>query len=104
MIITKEVEITLNCVVMPHFRELGYLGLRKNQKLIVPIEHLNKGSGYIVEVECDICGEIKEMPYDTYTKVTKFDGLYYCRKNKCFTEKVKKSSFEKYGVSNTSKL
>ena len=104
MIITKEVEITLNCVVMPHFRELGYLGLRKNQKLIVPIEHLNKGSHSIVQIKCDICGEITEMEYRLFLKATKFDGLYYCRKNKCFIEKVRKSNFEIYGVYHTSEL
>jgi len=104
MIITQEVEITLNSTVMPHFRELGYLELRKNQKLIVPIEHLNKGSHSMVEIKCDICGEITEMEYRIYLKLVKFDGLYYCRKNKCFTEKVKKSNFEIYGVYHTSEL
>jgi len=89
MIITKEVEITVNSRVVSHFKELGY-NVKPNQKLTVPIEHLNKGSHSKVQIECDICGEITEMEYRAYLKAIKFDGLYYCRQNKCFTEKVKK--------------
>lgn len=104
MIIEKKVEIIVNDRVVPHFKKLGY-DVKSNQKLIVPIEHLNKGSHAIVSVQCDICKtEIKKMEYRNYLKSIKFDNLYYCRKNKCFVEKVKKSTFEKYGVSNTSKL
>lgn len=103
MLITKEVEIIVNASVVPYFRNLGY-ETGKNQKLIVPVKHLNKGSHSVVEVSCDICGEIKFMTYKDYLTKTNFDNKYYCRVNKCFTKKVKLGTLEKYGVENTSKL
>ena len=103
MLITKEVEIKVNACVVPYFRGLGYI-TGKDKMLVVPVKHLNKGSHSIVEVSCDICGEINTMPYKKYLTSTDFDGKYYCRVNKCFTEKVKLGTIVKYGVENTSKL
>lgn len=102
MLLTKEVEITLNSVMIPYYKKLGYLNLKKNQQMTIPIQHLNKGSNYFVDVKCDICNEITKVPYKIFLKLIEFDGLYYCRKNKCFTLKVKRSSLKKYGVENTS--
>lgn len=103
MLITKEVEIIVNACVVPYFRSLGYV-TGKNKKLVVPIEHLNKGSHSIVEVSCDVCGEVNKMPYKKYLVRIDFDGKYYCRVNKCFIEKVRLSTLEKYGVEHTSSL
>lgn len=103
MLLTKEIDIVVNCVVIPHFKKLGY-DFKPGQKVTIPIEHLNIGSCYKVLVMCDECGEKQEMPYKSYIKVTKYDGKYYCRKNKCFTIKVKKTTMDTYGVDNTSKL
>jgi hypothetical protein len=103
MLITKEVEIIVNACVVPYFRNLGYKTGR-NQNLIVSIEHLNKGSHSSVEVSCDICGVINNMPYKSYLNIIDFDGKYYCRVNKCFTRRVKLGTIKKYGVDNTSRL
>ena len=103
MLITKEVEIIVNSVVVPYFRNLGYI-TGKNQKLVIPIEHLNKGSHSIVDVKCDLCGCINKIPYKVYLKLTEYDGNYYCRVNKCFLEKTKKTNMDKYNVIYTSNL
>jgi len=103
MLITKEVEIKVNTRVVTYFRNLGYITGR-NKMLVVPIEHLNKGSHSVVEVSCDICGEINNIPYRSYLTIIDFDSKYYCRLNKCFTKKVRLGTIEKYGVENTSKL
>jgi len=103
MILTKEKEIIVNSRVVSYYRNLGY-NAHPNKKLIVPVEHLNKGSHIEINVKCDKCGFESFIQYKTYYMITKYDGLYYCRKNKCFTEKVKKTTLDKYGVSNTSKL
>ncbi len=103
MLITKEVEIKVNASVVPYFRRLGYI-TGKNKMLVVPVEHLNKGSHSVVEVSCDICGEVNNMPYKKYLTSVYFDSKYYCRLNKCFTKKVRLCTIEKYGVENTSKL
>ena len=103
MILTKEIEIIVNARVVAYYRSLGYT-TSKNKKLIVKVEHLNKGSHSSIEVRCDICGNISKIKYKDYLAKTEFDSKYYCRENKCFTYKVKLSNIIKYGVENTSKL
>jgi len=103
MILTKEIEIIVNSRVVPYYRNLGY-NTGANKKILIPTEHLNNGSHANIKVKCDKCGYENIIKYKTYLMITKYDGLYYCRKNKCFTDKVKKTTTEKYGVSNTSKL
>ena len=103
MLLTKKIEIIVNSRVVSHFRELGYI-TGANKKLIVLIEHLNKGSHSIVEVSCDLCNHETRMSYKDYLNIIKYDGNYYCRENKCFAEKVKKTTLDKHNVSNTSKL
>jgi hypothetical protein len=104
MIISIEVDVILNNSNINHFRNFGYDNLKNSEKLIVPLVHLSKGSHSMVNVKCDVCHEISKMEYRSYLDITKYDGLYYCRKNKCFSEKVKKSSVDKYGVSSANKL
>jgi hypothetical protein len=53
MIISEEVEIILNSANKYHFINLGY-NYKNGNKLIVPIEHLTRGSHAIVKVECDV--------------------------------------------------
>ena len=103
MLLTNKIKIKVNFSVLSHFRNLGY-DVKTNQNIEIPIEHLNEGSNYCVDVACDICGYFKDIKYRDYLKITKFDGKFYCRKNKCFTEKVKLTTLNKYGVTNTSKI
>ena len=103
MILTKKIEIVVNARVVKHYRDLGYQ-TGKNQLLNVNVEHLNKGSNIELDIKCDCCGMEYKLSYRNYLKSTKFDNKYYCRKNKCFIEKVKLSTLDKYGVDNTSKL
>ncbi len=98
MILNKEVEITVNSTVMKHFKNFGYT-VYKNCRIVVNVEHLNVGSHIIIDAQCDICkNSIKKLEYRNYIKATKYDGLYYCRENKCFSLKVRKTTFEWYGV------
>ena len=68
MILTKEIEITINSANMRHFYSLGYKDLKPKNKLVIPIEHLNNGSHSIVKVKCDICGLEKDLTYRFYLK------------------------------------
>lgn len=104
MLLTKEIEIKTNGAMIEFYKKLGY-DAKYNKKIIVSIEHLNEGSHSIVDAQCDICKDsIKKLEYRDYIKATKYDGLYYCRKNKCFSEKVKQGNFTKYGVTNVAML
>ena len=103
MILDKEVFIKVNARTVPHFRSLGYI-TGKNKMLKVNTSDLNSGSHFRINVSCDCCNHQHRIEYRQYIKKIEFDGKYYCRENKCFTQKVKLSTIEKYGVSNTSKL
>ena len=96
MILSKEVEIILNPANMKHFHSLGYDNLKRGNKLIVPIEHLNMGSHFIIRVECDICGKEKKLSYNKYIENIKKYNIYSCS-NKCAMIKNKKTCLEKYG-------
>jgi len=99
MIITKEIEITLNPANIQHFKNLGYENLKRGNKLTITVEHLNNGSHSIVRVKCDVCGTEKELTYRFYVKSMKKYGTYACS-SKCGQDKVKKTCLEKYGDKN----
>lgn len=121
MILTKEVEITINSANFKHFKSLGYENLKNRNKIIVPVEHLNKGSHSIIKVKCDFCGKEKELIYRYYNKekpyacskcggfnlietnLNKFGAEYYSQTVE-FKENCKKTCMEKYGVDNVSKV
>jgi len=69
------------------------------------IDGLTKGSHKIVKVQCDKCGTIKEMKYQTFVRITK-DGTedYYCNNKECINEKRILSLNKKYGVDNVFQL
>jgi len=99
MILTEKIEITLNSANMKHFSSLGYNNLKRGNKLIIPIEHLNNGSHSIVKVKCDICGYEKDLTYRFYLKNFNRQG-YYCCCEKCSRLKASKTNLEKYGDKN----
>ena len=103
MILTEKVEITLNSANMKHFSSLGYNNLKRGNKLIIPIEHLNNGSHSIVKVKCDVCGHEKDLIYRFYLKNFNRQG-YYCCCEKCSRLKANKTSMIKYGVEHFSNL
>ena len=99
MIITKKVEIILNSANMKHFHNLGYNELKRNEKLIVPIEDLTKSSHAIIKVKCDICGHEKDLMYRFYSKNFNNQG-FYCCSEKCSRIKANTTSVDKYGAEN----
>jgi len=102
MIISKEAEVTLNSANFKHFISLGYSNLKKGEKLIVPVEHLNKGSHSIVKVKCDVCGKEKDLMYRHYLKSFNKHNIYVCG-SKCGRMKAKLTSLNKFGVEYYSK-
>ena len=98
MILDKKVEIILNGANFKHFKSLGYINLKSGDKIIIPIEHLNKGSHLNVNTKCDICGNVRQVVYKDYLNYIKKYNFYTC--SKCSTIKVKKTNMKKYGVEN----
>jgi len=100
MILTKEVTVTIINHNFYHYKSLGY-DVKCRDTIIVPIEHLSKGSHEKIEYKCDICGKdffVKFLDYNNKKHKEK-DYCKYCSK-----EMTSKTIMEKYGVNNASKL
>src|ERR1035437_1540556 len=96
MIITKEVEGNLRSIRM-EFREIYRInGLKWNEKIIIPIEHLQLGSNTEIEVECSQCKCRKMLRYYVYNDNIKKHNFYTC-KGICSQIKNKKTCLELFG-------
>jgi len=102
MLLTKEVELFISSGNINYLKNLGYTHIHRNEKIIIPIEHLSKGSGKVVSVKCDICEREKEITYAKYIINIKSTGIYCCSE-KCGLFKHEKTCLERYGQKNYSK-
>lgn len=100
MIITKYIEAKITPKTFKYFQDLGY-NSNSGDLIIIPIEHLNKGSKLRIEVKCDICEIQKHLTYKDYNKSLKTHNFYTCS-SKCGREKFKLTCLEKYGFENVS--
>lgn len=55
----------------------GVMTVPKNTTIMVQVKDLPPHSIFLVDVECDYCGEILCIPYSLYTQCN-HDGKYYC--------------------------
>ena len=110
MLLTKEVEITLNVRDIKHYESLGYaipkrkdnkgrMTTPRSSKLVVKTKDLTKGSHAVVEVECDYCHTRKNIEYREYLK--HHDNALGDCCHKCESVKYKHTMKEKYGVENS---
>lgn len=67
-------------------------------KTVAP-EELSQYSKKIVKVQCDYCGEVKEVTYYSYIRNISKYGKYACSR-RCASNKIKQTNLEKYGVEN----
>ena len=103
MIITEKMNITVAANMMRYYRELGYIVSYKDCEIEINTKDLKKGSGQIVEIKCDVCGEKSFDKYCEYIKNIKNDGFYTCN-GKCRQIKRKKTMFQRYGVEHALQL
>lgn len=115
-IITKTATIKLNSRHIKRLIELGYdlpmhydkshkrYAYNLNEEIEIKVEDLPKGSHHKIICFCDICGEQKELRYETYNKFISNDseGLYRC--HSCSFEKQHQTNIQKYGTDNVFKL
>lgn len=107
MILNEYVEVTLNPSNIKYFEALGYkiprykdskgrMSIKTGTTIMVKVTDLNEGSHCLVNVECDICGERRELEYRVYLRNIKKYGLYTCKD--CCSTKREQTCLEKYGV------
>ena len=94
MLLSKEVEVTLEGKTTKYYEALGYkIPRRKNKwgKITVPqgskikvnVEDLPKNSHFEVDIECDYCHTPNSISYSKYNAHLHKDGKYYCHYCAC---------------------
>jgi len=101
MIVDKYVKTCVSGGSINFLKNIGY-DVKFYDRIEIPIEHLSVNSHVKINCKCDICGNIKNMTYQTYLNKIKFDQKYYCYK--CSHIKRTKVIIEKYGVNNVFQL
>jgi len=104
MLITTEIFIKVNGNLVKYYQNLGYNVPHKHVNICVKIEHLSHSSNKKVLVKCDYCGNEKEITYARYNKNIKYGKVKYSCSIKCSLEKMKMTTFDKYGVEYVSQL
>lgn len=94
MLITEAVEVSILNNNRKYYSNLGYN--IDNDRIIINIKDLPKGSRNLVVVRCDICGTDKEISYYNYNKSVSNNGYYSCS-GKCSNKKRKSTNLDKYG-------
>lgn len=85
-----------------HLTSKGYKFTKIRQEVDINVDDLSKGSGVKVNVECDYCGKILNIPYNTYLKETKNETqkttCKHCGQEKAweYSEAYKKSREKHY--------
>jgi len=95
MLLNEITKIKLSKKNIEHFKSLGYDGELKDV-IEVSTMDINHGSHLLIDVKCDICGNVKKILFQKYIKNIKNGGFYACSSG-CAQEKVKKTNFEKFG-------
>ena len=87
-LITKEVEVCVCGNKQKYYESLGYnipreknnngrMRVPRGSKIKVKVEHLSEKSGIHVDVECDCCHSMLNIPYYLY-QLGSHNGEYYC--------------------------
>ena len=95
LIKTKIVIIKITKSNIEYYQNKGYVTAQLKDEISVGLQDLPDGSHAKIEAVCDKCGNMKDMEYRTYLKITKRDGIYYCKK--CCGQKIKETCIERYG-------
>ncbi len=97
MIIDKEVEIKINAGNYRHFKSLNYEFNGVGDSIIIDVNHLMRGSAFVINVRCSICLFEQTAIYKNYIKNSELLNFYCCKK--CTTKnKTNILNLEKYGV------
>jgi hypothetical protein len=100
MLISKFTKIEVTKRNYNSIRKYNLLDLKIGDIVNIPISQLSKGSHYIVDVSCDYCGDLLQIPYKRYIKNTSIVNKYACSSKECSNKKTKEVCQVKYGVNN----
>lgn len=93
MLLTKNVEITINSSNIIRYKSFG-LEIKVRDKINVDISIVSIGSGCKIKYQCDICGEIIETTYYIYN-IQQKHGIDTCKE--CCRVKTEITNENKYG-------
>lgn len=99
MIISTEITTTISHLNIEHYKSIGFINIKCNQKIKVLVVHLPKDSNLKIEVKCDICENHKIISYQKYNKNISRCGFYTCD-NSCAQIKNKMTLKERYNDEN----
>ena len=85
MIITEKVKIRISTSNKEHFEKLGY-NVKLNEYTDVKVCHLKPNSKILIDAECDVCHNKKQIRYDVYMRKPVFTCGYKCAGNFYFAK------------------
>ena len=100
MLLSEKVKIKTGSKNFNYFKNLGYKINSSKEIIEIDIIHLTNNSHTIVEVGCDYCGKILNIPYKRFIKHTSICNKYSCSSKECSNKKIKDVCLIKYGVEN----
>ena len=96
MILNNRIDVKIYSKNSNYYKNLGYINIKNNDIINIPIEELSSGSHVKVDVKCDICGSIKKLSYQKYlSNITRQE--YYSCSQKCGNKKRTITNTEIYG-------
>jgi 5-methylcytosine-specific restriction endonuclease McrA len=99
MILDEKIITTISHMNIEYYKSIGYVDIKCNQKIEIPISDLPIESGLKVNVKCDICGVEKLLAYQKYNKNIRKYNIYTCNTS-CSQFKNKLTLKELYGSEN----
>jgi len=99
MILDKTIITTISHMNIEYYKSIGYVDIKCNQKIEIPISDLPIESNLKVNVKCDICGVEKLLSYQKYNKNVKKYNIYTCNTS-CAQFKNRLTLKELYGSEN----
>lgn len=96
MLVKQKVSVKINNWNINFYKNIGF-EITCGDIIDVDIEKIhNKNLKLKVKVECDDCGNEREINLLSHTKSIEMRGKYICEK--CVLEKIKKTNLDRYGV------
>lgn len=99
MIIDEKIQTTVSYLNIEHYRVIGYIDIKCNQKIEILVSDLPIESNLKINVKCDICGIIKLLSYQKYNKNIRNYNIYCCSTS-CSQFKNKATLNKLYGSEN----
>lgn len=95
LVLDQKVKVGINNTNIKHYKELGYLDIKVNDKIIINVEELTHGSEVKVKVICDYCKKEYDKMYCNHIRSKGIDACIDCQ-HKHSTKIKAKNYSQKY--------